>query len=1764
MKSTIESTMSVSEATIKRSSTNQGTIVYEAFTDITKVNNIQVSNAKISISGSQIKIDGSSTLRKTVINSDQSEQTTDVTATLLDKVNIKLGKPGASSTHQATLSSDKKSWSLTLTPIPVGLADGDGNLQIEAIPVAKSAATPLATAPDKITIQVDNQPPSLTINKPAAGDLLVLTNGTAPVTLEVTATDNKGLDQTVKWAVQKPGDPPPALASYNTVQLNQGKATVATSLTAAGEHTFHVRAADTTGNIAERSVHINVTQQFTPIDPENVTGLSDYFGNLLKFAALRIKVGGISASPGSTSATPSQLDGCFFQRFQELLDLLSTEGTRRVVLQSVNHSRICIDILRRYLNNRLPQVNLNNIQSTYRRQAYDALLRALGTSDKELRMAVIGDTDTRTALADRLRIGPEALAGLLLPRDSVTEADLQRVFGMAQIDSIKDPFAPTEPQPPVLLDKRRASLQAAWQAQDEATRHPVFGITLPVLDPDLVQADNLRTDKARGLWADRRAQVDDKLKVLRDIPRPDNNLLGVFRSIVDTALGAGAAEKLIGAEKTTGLFDLYGAGQDIEPAIHALYLEAAPFLYLMNFHRMLKSGVKPLNDEWEQVFSVLAQAIKLSNLYPIWRSIELTPAKLLRLGPDDFKLPASVDQQIDLPLWRASHRAYQFWLDRLAARINQAAALEEELRSVIDVAEADALPQLRDALIKAIGTAVGHAHNVDTADELTGELLIDFKSTPRLKTSRIEQANETLQGILFAVRMGQLAKNPVKAPNSNPASAWILNTNNGAYSEKDFDEEWRWMGSYNTWLSAIDIFLFPENYVRPAVRLLPDKVIQVPKTQTKAFNDLLVRLRQKSRLTQQLARQEASDYLAALKKELFPPDGIVSSTSPLKSFFDNFQLNEPVSLQQIRSRRAKNNEAFSAVFPQGSPQPQKFHDVPAWLQEVFYFVPLLLAEQLERCGEYLSAIDWYQAVYAYTEPLASDRLIYQGLALESNTESFGDDPNWLLADFNPHRIALTRGKVYTRFAIAGLTRCLSAFADDQFTQETVETLPLARSLYLAALDLLDLPQMQVAPQFGNRKLENSLIRSLRDHAESHLRKLRNGLNIAGLERPRRAQDTSRAVTRYPTPYRYGVLIERAKQLTATAAQIEASFLAALEKADAERYALLQAQQDVELGRAQVQLQNLRVVEAENGVQLTRLQKDRAQIQAEHFEDLLEQDLLPEEEAMLRGTRRANTLKGIGDLLAVGAAVAATVATGGAAAPVVLGALAVVGRDAAGAAGGFFAGRAEVKSILASFERRRQEWQLQLSLAQQDLLITDQQIKLALDQVQITQQELKIASIQIQHALNNLNFLSNKFTGAELFDWMSQVLEKIYAFFLRQAATIARLAEAQLAYERQEAVPTFIRADYWRTSEGSLFGNGDGVDRRGLTGSARLLRDLTELDQFAFTTDSRKLQLSKTFSLSALDPVRFQRFLETGIMQFATLMDHYDREFPGHYLRLIKRVRVSVIALTPPTQGIRATLSNMGVSRVVINDNGFRPVVVHHGPQSVALSAPLNATGLFELDVQPEMLVPFESIGVHTAWEFRLPKPANPFDFNTIADVLITFDYTAFDSSVYRRQVIENLNPVLSIDQPYSLRNQFPDQWYDLHHPEQTDTPMVIRFSTTRADFPPHLDVLSIQHLSLVIAGSGETALEMPTIQLRFREQGSADAFVGGKAIPFNGLVSTRRGAGNWQPILGKPPIGEWEFDLTDPGFKDLFKDEKIEDLLLVVTYEGRLPAWPAQ
>jgi hypothetical protein len=701
---------------------------------------------------------------------------------------------------------------------------------------------------------------------------------------------------------------------------------------------------------------------------------------------------------------------------------------------------------------------------------------------------------------------------------------------------------------------------------------------------------------------------------------------------------------------------------------------------------------------------------------------------------------------------------------------------------------------------------------------------------------------------------------------------------------------------------------------------------------------------------------------------------------------------------------------------------------------------------------------------------------------------------------------------------------------------------------------------------------NPMLRALRLRAEANLYKIRTCRSIAGLQRALDAYaaptDTVTGLpsigaggqlvvpglaTPRPTPYRFATLIERAKQMVQLAQQVETAMFSAIQQADAEAYTVLRARQDVQHSLAGVTLQDLRLTEAQDQVDLAALQRDRANIQAQTYEEWLGMGLNTWEQVMV----------GAYIVAAVNQAIAAATSPWvNVDKPWQAGLAGVT--SAAGSIAATAQGVATVASVYANLERRKQEWELSRDVAREDVAIGNQQLGIARDGVRVTTQERVIAQLEADNASRTVDFLSTKFTNVELYDWMAGVLQGVYRYFLQQATSVAQLAQSQLAFERQETAPPFIQADYWEPPSQSSGSDAQQPDRRGLTGSARLLEDIYRLDQYWFDTNKRKLQLTKTISLAQLAPVELQQFRETGVITFATPMELFDRDFPGHYLRLIRRVRMSVIALVPVTAGIKATLTSSRLSRTVLGGDLFQTVRVQHGPDSVALTSPLNATGLFELDQQPEMLMPFEGIGVDTLWELRMPRAANSFDYGTLADVILSIDYTALDSVDYRAEVTQRLGRTTSADRAYCFRTDFADAWYDLHNPDTTTTPMTVTFRIEESDFPPNCNDVRIAHVALFFARSDRiSSVEVPVSSLALAPDGSSGK-VGGGGTTNDGLLSTRRGnAGSWMAMIGQSPVGMWELSLPDTAsLRKLFSDDEIDDIVLVVTYAGRLPVWP--
>ncbi|KTD19468.1 hypothetical protein Lisr_2030 [Legionella israelensis] len=506
--------------------------------------------------------------------------------------------------------------------------------------------------------------------------------------------------------------------------------------------------------------------------------------------------------------------------------------------------------------------------------------------------------------------------------------------------------------------------------------------------------------------------------------------------------------------------------------------------------------------------------------------------------------------------------------------------------------------------------------------------------------------------------------------------------------------------------------------------------------------------------------------------------------------------------------------------------------------------------------------------------------------------------------------------------------------------------------------------------------------------------------------------------------------------------------------------------------------------------------------------------------------------------------------------------------------------------MAGFERRWEEWNLQRDLADFDLQIANVQKKLSENRILIANKELQISNLHQAQTQEVLEFLQNKFSNEQLYLWMIQVLSQNYRIIMQIATSLSRMAQRALEFERQEKVQ-IILGDYWSLNNTALANSELSEEQKqsGILGAERLMTDIAKLDAFKLQTDKRKLQLSKTISLAQMMPGDLVELRSSGKITFNTLLQWFDMDFPGHYLRLIKNVRISVLALIPPVQGIHAMLSNSGESTVVVK-KGLefqKKRASRNFGESIALDSPFNDTGLFVLDYQDPMFLPFEGLGVETQWTFELPRASNPFNFDTIVDVLFTIEYTALHDALYAEQVRQELGDSISHDLILDLHHQYPDPWYHFKNPTPAETSNSLR--SIKVTIPPQLlpanikkgpNDVSTRHLSVIAVGDFKdlTAAEEAELQKAFTVSKGTQVYTtdpnvssGQQAFPTyqidtnkNYVVFSTRNAGEPNGMIANAfnPTGDWEVTVNAIQFQNGTLMNRLGNIILVATIDGKL------
>jgi hypothetical protein len=365
------------------------------------------------------------------------------------------------------------------------------------------------------------------------------------------------------------------------------------------------------------------------------------------------------------------------------------------------------------------------------------------------------------------------------------------------------------------------------------------------------------------------------------------------------------------------------------------------------------------------------------------------------------------------------------------------------------------------------------------------------------------------------------------------------------------------------------------------------------------------------------------------------------------------------------------------------------------------------------------------------------------------------------------------------------------------------------------------------------------------------------------------------------------------------------------------------------------------------------------------------------------------------------------------------------------------GQGAVASKTAGYERRVDDWILQARTDAAEIAQNGRQVLASLIAEQAAEHEYQVAVRQIDQSDEVEDFLQGKFTNADLYGWMQGELSKSYYDYYRTALALARQAEQ--ATKRELMRPEinnrqFVSANYW-----------DG-GRKGLLSGESLYLDVKSIELAYQEQNRRELELTRHISLRQLDPIALLNLKVTGSCDFAIPEALFDRDTPGHYLRRIKSVAVSIPSVVGPYTPLNATLtlqqSTIRTSSELDNNNyGRSPgtddrfVDLPGSGASIVTSGGANDSGLFQTDLSDERPLPFEGAGAVSAWRLSLPKAFPAFDYDTIADVTLHMRYTArIGGALLGTQASKELRDLLAADNAaglallFGLSQEFASEW----------------------------------------------------------------------------------------------------------------------------------------
>lgn len=583
----------------------------------------------------------------------------------------------------------------------------------------------------------------------------------------------------------------------------------------------------------------------------------------------------------------------------------------------------------------------------------------------------------------------------------------------------------------------------------------------------------------------------------------------------------------------------------------------------------------------------------------------------------------------------------------------------------------------------------------------------------------------------------------------------------------------------------------------------------------------------------------------------------------------------------------------------------------------------------------------------------------------------------------------------------------------------------------------------------------------------------------------------------PTPYyRFRIVVQKAIDFCNEVKMLGDKLLSVLEKKDAEKLALLRSQSEVQLLNAVKEVRKKQIDEAVETIGSLNKAYDLADQKKTYY------DGLPRMNDWEIGGVIAH---GIGVASEIGATIANTIAAGiylipqfpaGAAGmggtPTVL---VEYGGDQPGKAAAKFAAAFQGISTIAhaagsmlesqaAYTRRDEENQQQSKLADIEKNQIQFQINAADIRQNIAELELDNQDLQIGNAQAVDDFMHTKFTNDQLFVWMITQVSTVYFQAYQLAFDMAKKAEKCYQYELGITDSNIVQFGYWDSL------------KKGLLSGEKLMNDLRRLEAEYINQNKREFEITKHISLAQMAPLRLITLKETGKCTVSLPEWLFDMDYPGHFMRRIKNVSISIPCVVGPYTGVNCTLSliknETRMDSTLLGgiyekqDDDIRFKTIFGSISSIATSSAQNDNGMFELNFNDDRYLPFEGAGVISDWEINMPIENNYFDFATLSDVILHVSYTSRSGggqlAIGANAALQNILPSQAA-RLFSLKHEFGTEWYKFLNPQGGDDQELV-FQLRPEHYPffirGKLSALKIKQMDLFVESSDASNFDFTT------------------------------------------------------------------------------------